>query len=119
MEEGYCIYVSDLIPLELRSIMPIIMRAEDALMREYGKFATKITFNGAIGQAILKLIDERRINLGAEYVRGRDTEESIELEYPAKTKVATTDVIRDFAFEYTIEREVKPKLTINIKRYNQ
>ena len=114
MEAEYSIYVpADTCP-DLRHCMTVIMRAEDVLMREYGKFATRIVFNGETAHFIKGLLETRKINLGAEYVSGKMTGDSIELEYPANVRIARGDVIHDFAFHYTIEKEVKPTITINI-----
>ena len=115
MDNGYVIYFPEVPDLIFyRSALMTVMQVSEAVKLDYGKWAERIVFKGELGKLIYDNFTEKKYNLNADmrYVESPDNE--ILMECKDKVRVAKGDVLREIGFEYTIEREVKPQITISL-----
>ena len=113
--DGYVIYFPDEPDfMFFRSALMTVMQASEAVKRDYGKYADRITFKGELGKAIYDNFAAKNYNLNATMRHVDAFENEILLDCEKKVKIAKGDVIREIGFEYTIEKEVRPEATINI-----
>ncbi len=115
MNDGYVIYVPEEMDfLFFRSALMTVMQVSEAIYRDYGKWAENIVFHGEYGKAIYDNFTERKYNLNASMSYEPSPNEEIVMELSKKIKVKRGDVIRSIGFEYTIEKDEKPQIVINI-----
>ena len=115
MNDGYVIYFPNGADAAFfRTALATVMRVSEAVKRDYGKYADRITFRGEMGKAIFENFVQKKYNLGAEMRHEPSFDEEIYLDCVKRVKVAKGEVLREIGFEYTIEKEVRPEATISI-----
>lgn len=114
-DEGYVIYVPEEMGfLFFRSALMTVMQVSEAIYRDYGKWAENIVFRGEYGKAIFDNFMLKKYNLNASMTYEPSPNEEIVMELSKKIKVKRGDVIRSIGFEYTIEKDEKPQITISL-----
>lgn len=115
MEEGYVLYFPEQTdPLFFRHALSTVMMVSESVKNEYGKWAERIVFRGDLAGEIFRNFTEKKYNLNASFIHEQSMYDEIVLELERNVKIKKGDVIRSIGFEYKIEREVKPQISITI-----
>jgi acetyl-CoA acetyltransferase len=116
MSDGYVIYHpgEPLDAIFFRSALSTVMMVSEAVKRDYGKWAERIVFRGETAKRIFDNFTMKNYNLGATMAYEQSPDDEIVLELHKKVRVVRGDVIREIGFEYKIEKEVLPQITITI-----
>ena len=115
MNEGYVIYYPDEPDFAFyRSALSTVMMVSQRIRDDYGKWAERVVFRGGLARTIYDFFMEKKYNVGATMHYEDSPYDLIVMELANKVKVRRGDVIRDFGFEYTIEKDEKPQIEIQI-----
>lgn len=115
MNEGYVIYIPEETDfLFFRNALMTVMQVSEAIYMDTGKWAENIFFHGVYGKVIFDNFTDKKYNLNASMTYEQSPNEEIVLELAKKIKVKRSDVLREIGFEYTIEKEEKPRIVINL-----
>lgn len=115
MNQGYVIYIPEQTDfMFFRSVLSTVMRVSEAIHRDYGKWAENIIFRGQYGKEIFDHFIAKKYSLNASMTYEPSPSDEIVMELDKKIRVKRGDVIRSIGFEYTIEKDEKPQIIINL-----
>ncbi len=118
MSDGYVIYYPEEPDVAFyRSALSTVMMVSQRIREDYGRWAERVVFRGALARTIYDFFIEKKYNVGAELHYEDSPYDVIVMELANKIKVRKSDVIRDFGFQYTIEKDEKPQIEIQIVKF--